>query len=161
MTTNYVVRNCLLFAYRALRNVSRFVTDSHISPYEQLFKDVASALSPTKKIEFSVPNSEVEKFYGRRLSEVEFVASVQSKVLNHVPPSGPGTVIGVGNNVGAGSCPQPAAKAILNTFNQFSLLFTIVWEIVSTQNSGMCNKLPKLSGRQLWEVFLKLDTGQF
>ena len=160
MATNYVVQNCLLFAYRALKNLGRFVNDSHISPYEQLFTDIASALSPNKKIDFSLPNSEVEKFYGRRLSEAEFVASVQTKILNQVPPSGPGTVIGVGNNVAAGSCPnQAAAKAILNTFNQFSLLFTIVWEMVSAQNSAMCNKLPKLSGRQLWEVFLKLDMG--
>ena len=149
--SSYVIRNCLLFAYRALRHTERLFEDSLRSPYEAFFADIASALSPGKKIEYTVPNSEVEKFYTRRLSENDFLANVQTKILSKVPACGPGTVVGTGSN---------PVSTVVNTFNQFSLLFTVVWEMLSTANSLVCNKLPKLSGKQIWEVFLKLDTGE-
>lgn len=152
---SYVVRNCLIFAYRGLRNTERHVNDSLHSPYEVLLLDIANALSPGKKIDLSIPNSEVEAFYNRRLSETDFVANVQGKILSKVPASGPGTVVITGSN----PVVTNGSSTVVNSFNQLSLLFTVVWEMLSGQNYAVCNKLPKLSGKQLWEVFLKLDTG--
>jgi hypothetical protein len=154
LPSSYVVRNCLLFAYRGLRNTERLVNDSLLSPYEVLLQNIANALSPNKKLELSIPNSEVESFYNRRLSETDFMANVQSRILSKVPASGTGTVVLTGSAVASNG-----TATVVNSFNQFSLLFTVVWEMLSTQNSAVCNKLPKLSGKQLWEVFLKLDTG--
>ena len=149
-----MVRNCLLFAYRSLRNTERLVNESLQSPYEILLRDVANALSPNKKLDMNIPNSEVEAFYNRRLSETDFMSNVQSKILSKVPASGPGMVVSTGTNF-------PSGATVVNSFNQFSLLFSVVWELVAQQNSAVCNKLPKHSGKQLWEVFLKLDTGTF
>lgn len=155
LPSSYLIRNCLLFAYRALKNTERLVQDSLLSPYEELFQDIANTLSPSKKIDFSIPNSEVEKFYNRRLIENDFLSSVQSKILSKIPVSGPGTVVGNGS----GPSVSGSMSTVVNTFNHFSLLFTVVWELLSRKNSDVCNKLPKLSGKQIWEMFLKLDTG--
>ena len=155
---NYIVRNCLLFAYKSLRHSERFKENSLESPYEDFFADVASALSPQKKLNFSVSNSEVEAFYNKRFSETEFISSVNTKILSKVPAVGPGTTV----NTAASSPPGANGGGlctVIGTFNQYSLLFTVVWELLTSQNVGICNKLPKLSGKQLWEVFLKLDTG--
>lgn len=154
---SYVVRNCLLFAYRGLRNTGRLLEDSLQSPYEMLLSDIANTLSPSKKLEVSTPNSEVEGFYNRRMSETEFLATIQSKILSKIPSSGPGTVVVSGSN----PLPSNGAATMVNTYNQFSLLFTVVWEMLAKQNAMVCNKLPKLSGKQIWEVFLKLDTGTY
>ena len=154
LPSSYLIQNCLLFAYRALKNTDRLIQNSLISPYEELFQDIANTLSPSKKLDFSVPNSEVERFYSRRLSENEFLSSVQSKILSKIPACGPGTVVGNGSSGCSGSM-----STVVNTFNHFSLLFTVVWELLSRKNSDVCNKIPKLSGKQIWEVFLKLDTG--
>lgn len=154
LPSSYLIRNCLLFAYRALKNTERLCQDSLLSPYEELFQDIANTLSPNKKIDFGVPNSEVEKFYNRRLTENDFLSSMQSGILSKIPISGPGTVVGNGGLSVSGSM-----STVVNTFNHFSLLFTVVWELLSKQNYDVCNKFPKLSGKQIWEVFLKLDTG--
>lgn len=154
---SHIICNCLLFAYRALKNTERLVDDSLHSPYEVLLLDIANALSPSKKIDLTIQNSEVEGFYNRRLSESDFLANIQSKILSKVPVSGPGTVISTGSNPAVSN----ETTTVVNSFNQFSLLFTVVWDMLSGQNPTVCNKLPKLSGKQLWEVFLKLDTGVY
>ena len=154
---NYVIRNCLLFAFRSLRNTERHVEGSLVSPYEQFFTTVAEALSPGKKLVFAISNTEVEGFYNRRLSEKDFMISIQSKILSKIPSFGPAAPV-----VNAASTPTATNGGpctVMGSFNQFSLLFSVVWDRLATQNAGICNKLPKLSGRQLWEVFLKLDTG--
>lgn len=155
---NYIIRNCLLFAFKALRHSERLKENSLVSPYEDFFDDVASALSPQKKLNYTIPNSEVEGFYNKRFSENDFMSSVQSKILSKLPAVGPGTTVST-----AASSPQGSNGGslctVIGTFNQYSLLFTVVWELLTSQNASICNKLPKLSGKQLWEVFLKLDTG--
>lgn len=158
LPNSYIVRNCLKFAYRALKGTERHKMDSLRSPYEDLYVDIGSALCPLKKLDLSIPNSEVEGFYNRRVSENEFILNIQSRILSKVPSSGPGTVVSTGSNPNAST--GMASTVTVGTFNHFSLLFTVVWDLLSQQNSTICNKLPKLSGRQLWEVFLKLDTGK-
>ncbi len=154
---NYIVRNCLLFAFKSLRSAERHIEGSLVSPYEEFFTTVADALSPTKKLNFAISNSEVESFYNRRFSENEFMAAIQSRILSKLPSLGPGTT--VTNAASTPTASNGAPCTVVGTFNQFSLLFTVVWENLSAQNPGVCNKLPKLSGKQLWEIFLKLDTG--
>ena len=154
--SSYVVRNALLFAFRALRHTERLQKDSLCSPYEDFYTELANALSPVKKIECNIPNSEVEKFYNKRMSENDFVMSVQSKILCKLPSSGPGTVVSTASSPTGNS---GTASTVISTFNHLSLLFSVVWGLLVEQNKEICSRLPNLSGRQLWEIFLKLDTG--
>lgn len=158
MGDNYILHNALTFAFRALRQSERHVKDSIISPYQEFFDGLAVALSPEKKLDYLIPNSEVEAFYIKRTTEKEFITHVHSRILSKIPMSGPGTVIAGGTNVGA--CSVGGSATVINSFNQYSLLYTIVWDLLTKQHAAICNKLPKLSGKQLWEIFLKLDTGQ-
>ena len=68
----YVVRNCLTYAYVALRSKERLMGNSTTSFYENYFQQLADALSPGKKLDVSVSNSEVESFYLGRVSLGEF-----------------------------------------------------------------------------------------
>ena len=74
--SNHVVRNCLMFAYRALRMLERFIKGTHFSPYKDFFEKVLQ-----RKLESEVPNSEVEAFYLGRQSEGEFVAIAESRLF--------------------------------------------------------------------------------
>ena len=156
ISSSYIVRNCLLFAFRALRNTDRHIKDSLQSPYENFFDDLTKALGQGKKLEYFIPNSEVEGFYTKNMTENDFVTSVQNKLLSKIPHFGPGTVVSTGSN--PGTC-NGGMSTVVSAFNHLSLLFTVVWDLLSKQNLALCNRLPKLSGRQLWEIFLKLDTG--
>lgn len=149
--SNYGVKNCLIYAFNSLRNMDRLVGDSHQSPYELFHENLAKSLGRGKKIEYSISNSEVEAFYLKRSSEVDFIASVQSKILCKVGLPG----------AGGGTC---TVAGVTSTFagvlNIYGPLFVHVWELVCEKNSDICSKLPSASGKQLWEIFLKLDTGR-
>lgn len=153
--SNYMVRNGLIFAFRALRQGERLVGESLRSPYEQFFMDVAAALFPNKKMELGIVNSEVEKFYNKHMTETEFMINVQTKLLSKMaggqgsggPPSSPTGSNGV-------------LSTVRNGFSQHALLFSVVWGLLVTQNKAVFSKLPNLSGKQLWEIFIKLDTGE-
>ena len=156
--SSHIIQNCLLFAYKSLRSTDRFVQNSLLSPYEKFYADL-SVRCLGKKLEMSIPNSEVEAFYTKRFLEKDFIGNVHSRVLH---------AIGVGGTaVGALSSPTTptqsgmtgGASTSINSFNQFSTVYSLVWELLSKQNSDVCNKLPLISGRQLWELFLKLDRG--
>ena len=156
LSSNYIVRNCLLFAFKALRNTKRHIEDSLRSPYEDIFADLAKTLSPAKKLDYSIPNSEVEAFYLKRMTEKEFISNIEIRILSKILLSGPGTV-----NTSACSNFNGATSNVNNVLSQYPLLFSVVWDLLSKQNSATCGKLPKLSGKQLWEMFLKIDTGRY
>lgn len=156
--SSYIIQNCLLFAYKCLRSSERLVKDSIQSPYEKFYDDLAKKLCMGKKLEYAIPNSEVEAFYTKRVTEKEFIASVHSRILHAI---GTGSVVSPASTPTAPTqCNIPGGTSTsINTFNHFSVVYALVWEMLSKQYSSVCSKLPLVSGRQLWEVFLKLDRG--
>ena len=146
---NYMVRNGLLFAFRALRQTDRLVNDSLRSPYENFVRDLADTLSPVKKLDISIPNSEVESFYNKRMSETEFMINVQTKILAKLSSQGGG---------GAATTPTGGGALASGSGHQ-GLLLSVVWGLLVSQNKQICSKLPNLSGKQMWEIFIKLDSG--
>ena len=81
----YVVRNCLTFAYDALRSKERFVGETTTSPYENYFKELGDALTAgQKKLDTNVSNSEVESFYQGRVSLGEFRLQCQKRFVSHL-----------------------------------------------------------------------------
>ena len=69
----YVVRNCLAFAYDALRSKERLMGETTTSYYEDYFQRLLEELGPPgKKWELGIPNSEVESFYLGGVSLGEF-----------------------------------------------------------------------------------------
>lgn len=153
--SNYMDRNALTFAFRALRHTERLVNDSLSSPYQEFFGNVAEALSPTKKLDLNIPNSEVEKFYNRRMSETDFIVSMQTRILSKATTNGQGTTVAATSPTAANG----GLSSVHSGLGQFPLLFSVVWAVLVKQNKTVCSKLPNLSGKQLWEIFLKLDTG--
>lgn len=151
-----MIRNCLLFAFRALKHTERLVNDSLRSPYEELYSNVADALSPMKKLDLNIPNSEVEKFYNKRMTERDFMINMQTRILSKVS-GGQGTAVAATSP----TAPNGVTSNGHSGFSQLSLLFSVVWGLLVAQNKHVCSKLPNLSGRQLWEIFIKLDTGLF
>jgi len=150
---SYGVRNCLLFAFNCLRSTDRLVGDSLQSPYEQFHEKLAGNICKGRKIEFSIPNSEVEAFYLKRSSETDFIASVQSKILSKTCQN-PASMAANGTASAVGGAPTFAS--VLSLYNP---LFGQVWEMECENNSDLYSKLPSQSGRHLWEIFLKLDSG--
>lgn len=126
---SHSVQNCLSYAYAALRTSDRFLEGSHRSPYEEFFAKLSEAMSPQKKLDFSVTNNEVESFYLGKVSEANFLSTVRSRILS---------------KVGTGDLPP---------------LYSVTWDtccMVPT-HTAVCTRIPKLCGRQLWEVFVRLD----
>ena len=79
-TKDYVVRNCLTYAYDALRSRERLMGDSTESYYEKYFVQLSEALGPPgKRWELAVPNSEVESFYLGNMSVGEFRLQTQKR----------------------------------------------------------------------------------
>ncbi len=155
---SYVVHNCLAFGFRALRNTERNIEHSLSSPYEEFFESLAVALGQGKKIDYTIPNSEVESFYNKRMSEGDFVSNTQNKILCKIVPSGPGSVVVSTSN---SSINNGLSSTVVTSFNHLSLLFRVIWDLLALQNAPICNKLPKTSGKQLWEIFLKLDASKY
>ncbi len=149
--SSYGVKNCLLYAFNTLRGMDRLVADSLQSPYELFHETLAKSMCRGRKIEYSISNSEVEAFYLKRSSENDFIASVQSKILSKVCLAGSG-----GN-----TCPLGiASSTFAGVLHMYGPLFAHVWDILNEKNSDIFSRLPSTSGRQLWEIFLKLDTGR-
>ena len=150
----YGVKNCLLFAFKCLRSTDRLVDNSLQSPYELFHEKLAASICKGRKIEFSIPNSEVEAFYLKRSSETDFIASVQSKILSKTCQNPAAMAInGSASTVGG-------APTFATVLSHFGPLFGQVWEMVCDNHVDICSKLPSQSGRHLWEIFLKLDTGK-
>ena len=154
---NYILRNCLLFAYKCLRNTERLVQDSLQSPYEKFYDDLAKALSIGKKFEISVPNSEVEAFYTKRFAEKDFITNMHSRIFH---AGGSGGVVGNTCSTTQSQSNTGVPTTCMNTFNQLAPLYALVWEMLSKQNAEICCQLPLNSGQQLWEMFLQLDGGK-
>ena len=154
--SSYGVKNCLVFAFNCLRKMDRLVGDSLQSPYEVFHENLAKGLSKGKKIEYSIPNSEVEAFYLKRSSEIDFIASVQSRILSKVCSSGANSG-GPGNTTPTGTGGTTTFASVLNMYGP---LFSQVWDVIYETYSDICSKLPSPSGMHLWEIFLKLDTGK-
>ena len=129
MDTSNPVRNALKFGYCALRAKDRFLEGTYRSPYEEFLMKLAEAVSPQKKLEFAVSSSEVESFYTKQITEEDFVTSIQSKILSKVSPG------------------------------DLSPLYSVVWDtyVSVPSHTPLCTKLPRLLGKQLWEIFNKLD----
>lgn len=73
VTKDYVVRNCLSFAYEALRSRTRLMGETTQSYYENYFQILLEKLGPPgKKWDLNIPNSEVESFYLGNVSVGEF-----------------------------------------------------------------------------------------
>ena len=79
-TKEYIVRNCLTYAYGALRSKDRLMGESTVSHYENYFQQLLEELGPPgKKWETAVPNSEVESFYLGNTSLGEFRLHTQKR----------------------------------------------------------------------------------
>ena len=76
----YIVRNCLGYAYDALRSKERLIGDTTESYYESYFQRLLESLGPPgKKWELIIPNSEVESFYLGGVSPGEFRLQAQRR----------------------------------------------------------------------------------
>ena len=129
---DHIIPNTLKSAYRALRSTSRFLEGSHKSPYEEFYAKLSETLSPQKRLDVTTSNAEVEAFYLGRQSEGDFLSMVENKILSKV--------------------------SLQNT--DLALLLNVVWETCSSlpKNAGLFSKFSRLSGRELWELFIRLDS---
>ena len=76
----HVVRNCLTYAYDALRSKDRLMGETTESYYENYFHQLLESLGPPgKRWETTVPNSEVESFYLGNTSLGEFRLHTQKR----------------------------------------------------------------------------------
>ena len=146
--SSYTVRNSLVYAYRALKSKPRLVKDNSLSPYEDLYNKLAHSLSPQKKLEYSIPGSEVDAFYVGRLSEQKFVKYVESRVCSKIMTD---------SSVGVTSPTGGVAGLVDST----AMLFSIIWDLYSSSGNvaPICSKVQRSCGQQLWEMFLILDVG--
>lgn len=153
---SYVSRNGLTIAYMLLKTkLGRFLADTHISPLEDFYEKVGTSLLLSSN-QYTVANSEVEQFYTNQISEVNFIATAESRFLR-----GANSPVGVSssqNHPLSGSCngSQPGL-----TLAELKLL-SVVWDMYSSFTpdvSAISTKIPRICGMHLWEMFLCLDTG--
>ncbi|CAI8052370.1 Differentially expressed in FDCP 6 homolog [Geodia barretti] len=129
-TKEYIVRNCLTYAYGALRSKDRLMGESTVSHYENYFQQLLEELGPPgKKWETAVPNSEVESFYLGNTSLGEFRLHTQKRVFTKVPGW------------------------------EFAPFSSVIWSITcsSPDKTSLCSKLDPGLSRQIWEIFVSLD----
>ena len=156
---SYICRNGLAVAYTVLKTkLDRFLDNTHMSPLEDFYEKVGRANNLAAN-QYTLNNSEVEQFYTDQISETNFVATAESRLVRAAisPVGSPVSLInfcplGNGTTVSTG---QPGL-----TFAEVKLL-TVVWDMYSAISdiSPVASKIPRVCGMCLWQMFLCLDKG--
>ena len=159
-TPSYISRNGLTIAYVLLKKkLGRFLENSHISPLEDFYEKVGRALGLSQN-QYTLMNSEVEQFYTDQMSETNFVAITESRLVRAAisPVNSPTAALTV--------CPLGNGKSINTghpglTSAELKLL-SIVWDMysVTPEILAVCTKIPRLCGMCIWQMFLCLDKGR-
>ena len=159
LSPSYICRNGLAIAYIVLKTkLDRFLDNTHISPLEDFYEKVGRANNLATN-QYTLNNSEVEQFYTDQISETNFVATAESRLVRAaVSPAGsPVSLLnlcslGNGTTVSTG---QPGL-----TLPEVKLL-TVIWDMYSmiSDISPVASKIPRVCGMCLWQIFLCLDKG--
>lgn len=131
MSQQVVVQNILKHTFSSLKEKDRYVAEGKSKSTFELFFDRLNSAFDQKL--FKPSNAEVESFYRGSTSEADFVAVVEQQFISKVKDS---------------------LDSDLNP------LITICWDTYCTvpRRKEVCERVPRLSGRQLWAVFNKMDT---
>ena len=156
---SYICRNGLAVAYIVLKTkLDRFLDNTYISPLEDFYEKVGRANNLTPN-QYTLNNSEVEQFYTDQISETNFVATAESRLVRAAisPVGSPASLVnlcplGNGTTVSTG---QPGL-----TFPEVKLL-TVIWDMycMVSDISPVTSKIPRVCGMCLWQMFLCLDKG--
>ena len=157
---SYISRNGLMIAYNLLKTkFGRFLDNTVISPLEDFYEKVGRSVGLGQS-QYALSNTEVEQFYTDQLSEPNFVATAESRLVRAaispatsptasltVCPLGDGTV-----NAGQPGLLSPELK-----------LLSVVWDMYAQTPdiSAICSRIPRVCGICLWQMFLSLDKGTY
>ena len=157
---SYVSRNGLMTAYNLLKTkFGRLLDNTVISPLEDFYEKVGRSIGLPQG-QYALAYTEVEQFYTDQLSETNFVATAESRLIRAgispaTSPTASLTVCPLGDvtvNTGLPGLLSPELK-----------LLSVVWDMYSQTPdiSTICSRLPRVCGICLWQMFLCLDKGTY
>ena len=128
----HTVRNFILQCFHTLKENHRYVEEGKsFTNYEAFWLQLNNGFSLVPN-GYKPSNSSVEAFYRGTMSPDEFIIAVEEHILMK-------------------------SKDKMDT--NLDPLLTISWDVYSStyRRSNLCNKIPRLCGRQLWAIYNKLD----
>ena len=131
MSQQVTVQNFLKHTFSSIKEKDRYVAEGKsTSTLEFFFDQLNNAFGQRL---YKPSNSEVESFYRGSTREADFVATVWENVISKVKES---------------------LDSDLNPLTK------ICWDMYRSvpRRKELCDRVPRLSGRQLWAIFNKLDT---
>ena len=157
---SYISRNGLMVAYKLLKtHFGRFLDNTHISPLEDFYEKVGRSVGLLPN-QYNLSNSEVEQFYTDQLSETNFVATAESRLIR-------GAISPVNSPTAAlTACPLGDGKVNTGQPGLLSAelkLLSVIWDMysLSPDISAFSNKIPRVCGMCIWQMFLCLDKGMY
>ena len=156
---SYICRNGLAVAYAILKTkLGRFLENSHLSPLED-FYDKVGRVNGLSQSQYTLNNSEVEQFYLNQISETNFIATAESRLVR-AALSPVGTPLSLLNNCPLGNGTTVSTGQPGLTSAEVRLL-SVIWDIYSAVSdiSPVASKIPRVCGMCIWQMFLCLDKG--
>lgn len=131
MDQQVTVQNFLKHTFSSIKERERYISEGKSTSTLEFFYDQLSNAFNQKL--YKPSNAEVESFYRGSTTEADFVATVWQNVILKVKDS---------------------LDSDLNPLTK------ICWDMYCSvrRRKELCDRVPRLSGRQLWAIFNKLDT---
>ena len=131
MDQQVTVQNFLKHTFSSIKERERYIAEGKSTSTLEFFYDQLSNAFNQRL--YKPSNAEVESFYRGSTTEADFVATVWQNVILKVKDS---------------------LDSDLNPLTK------ICWDMYCSvrRRKELCDRVPRLSGRQLWAIFNKLDT---